>query len=141
MSIIVLYLLMLKATITSFSGMASLPQIRVDLVQTHHVITDDQLSQAVVVGRASPGPMGAYVVAVGYQAAGWRGAIAGWLAMVTPAFLALPLLSWVQRRLGHPRMRSLVDTVVITGAALLLPPGVQLAADAIRQIAHVISRL
>jgi chromate transporter len=139
MNVAVLYLLLLKSTMTSFSGMASLPQIRVDLVQTRHMITDDQLSQAVLVGRASPGPMGAYVVAVGYQAAGWPGALAGWCAMVTPAFLALPLLAWVQRRLAHPRMRSLVDTVVITGAALLVPPGVQLAADAIRQIAHVVS--
>jgi chromate transporter len=123
---------------TSFSGMASLPQIRVDLVQTHHVLTDDQLSQAVLVGRASPGPMGAYVVAVGYLIAGWKGAVAGWLAMITPAFLALPLLAWVQRRIGHPRMRSLVDTVVITGATLLLPPGLQLATDAVRQLLRVI---
>lgn len=138
MNAFVLYLLLLKATMTSFSGMASLPQIRVDLVQTYHVITDDQLSQAVLVGRASPGPMGAYVVAVGYLARGWQGAVAGWFAMVTPAFLALPLLAWVRRRLSHPRMRSLVDTVVITGATLLIPPALQLALDAVRQLARVL---
>lgn len=138
MNVFVLYLLLLKATMTSFSGMASLPQIRTDLVQTYHVLTDDQLSQAVLVGRASPGPMGAYVVAVGYLAKGWQGAVAGYLAMVTPAFFALPLLAWVQRRLNNPRMRSLVDTVVITGATLLVPSGLQLAADALRQIARVV---
>ena len=138
MKVFVLYLLLLKATMTSFSGMASLPQIRTDLVQTYHVLTDDQLSQAVLVGRASPGPMGAYVVAVGYMANGWQGAIAGWFAMITPAFFALPLLAWVQRRLNQPRMRSLVDTVVITGAALLVPPALQLALDAVRQLVRAI---
>ncbi|HVZ20460.1 MAG TPA: chromate transporter [Vicinamibacterales bacterium] len=137
MNVFVLYLFLAKATLTSFSGMASLPQIRQDLVATHHVLTDNQLSQAVLVGRATPGPMGAYVVAVGYQTAGLPGAVAGWCAMVTPAFLAIPLFAWIQRRLHHPRMRSLVDTVIITGAALLLPPGLQLALDALRQIARV----
>ena len=131
MALAVLYLLLLKATMTSFSGMASLPQIHQDLVETHRVLTDDQLSQAVLVGRASPGPMGAYVVGVGYLAAGTPGAVAGWLAMITPAILAIPLLATVQRWLHRPRMRSLVDAVVIAGATLLVPSGIQLAHDGV----------
>ena len=75
MSIVALYLLLLKATVTSFAGMGSLPQIRQDFVVTHGVITDEQLSQAVVIGRSAPGPVGAYVVAIGYFAGGWSGAI------------------------------------------------------------------
>ena len=60
-----IYLLLLKATMTSFAGMGSLPQIRQDFVETRGAISDQQLSQAVLVGRATIGPMGAYVVAVG----------------------------------------------------------------------------
>jgi chromate transporter len=137
MMLFTLYLLLVKATVTSFSGMASLPQIRQDFVETHRLLTDEQLSQAVLVGRASPGPMGAYVVAVGYLAAGWPGAIAGWIAMITPALFAIPLLATVQRWLHLPRMRSLVDAVVIAGATLLVPSGVQLARDAIAQLMRV----
>ena len=137
MALLTLYLLLLKATVTSFSGMASLPQIREDLVETHRLLTDDQLSQAVLVGRASPGPMGAYVVGVGYLAGGTPGAIAGWLAMITPAIFAIPLLATVQRWLHLPRMRSLVDAVVIAGATLLVPSAIQLARDAIRQLLHL----
>jgi chromate transporter len=137
MNVVTLYLLLLKATLTSFSGMASLPQIREDLIETRHVISDDQLSQAVLVGRASPGPMGGYVVAVGYLVAGAPGAIAGWLAMVTPAVVVIPLLATVQRWLHLPRVRSLVDAVVIAGATLLIPSGVQLARDAILQLQRV----
>jgi chromate transporter len=134
MSIALIYLLLLKATVTSFAGMGSLPQIRQDFVETYHFVSADALSEAVLVGRATPGPMGAYVVAVGYLAGGWKGAIAGWLALVTPAFAALPLLATVQRWLHLPRVRSLVDAVIIAGAALLVPAGFGLAADAIRQL-------
>jgi chromate transporter len=134
MNIVVVYLLLLKATVTSFAGMGSLPQIRQDFVETYHLMSADALSEAVLVGRATPGPMGAYVVAVGYLAAGWSGAVAGWLALVTPAFAALPLLVTVQRWLHLPRVRRLVDAVVVAGAALLVPAGFSLAADAVRQV-------
>jgi chromate transporter len=100
-------------------------------------MSDEQLSQAVLVGRATPGPMGAYVVAVGYFAAGWAGAVAGWLAMMTPALLAIPLLSVVQRWLRLPRMRAAVDAVVIASAVLLVVSGVNLAIDALQQLARI----
>jgi chromate transporter len=134
MNIAVIYLLLLKATVTSFAGMGSLPQIRQDFVETYHLLSADALSEAVLVGRATPGPMGAYVVAVGYLAAGWPGAVAGWLALVTPAFAALPLLATVQRWLHLPRVRALVDAVVVAGAALLVPAGFELARDALDQL-------
>ena len=134
MNIAVIYLLLLKATVTSFAGMGSLPQIRQDFVETYHLVSADALSEAVLVGRATPGPMGAYVVAVGYLAAGWPGAVAGWLALVTPAFAALPLLATAQRWLHLPRVRALVDAVVVAGAALLVPAGFGLARDALDQL-------
>ena len=140
MSVVTIYLLLLKATLTSFAGMGSLPQIQQDFVQTHRLMSDEQLSQAVLVGRATPGPMGAYVVAVGYFTAGWAGAIAGWLAMITPALLAIPLLAIVQRWLRLPRMRSAVDAVVIASAALLVVAGVNLALDALQQLARLLAR-
>jgi chromate transporter len=137
-NVAVVYLLLLKATMTSFAGMGSLPQIQQDFVQTYRVLSDEQLSQAVLVGRATPGPMGAYVVAVGYFAAGWPGAIAGWLAMITPALLAIPLLAAIQRWLHLPRMRGAVDAVVIASVALLVVSGVNLTVDALRQLMRIL---
>lgn len=134
MNPVVIYLLLLKATMTSFAGMGSLPQIRQDFVETRAAVTDQQLSQAVLVGRATIGPMGAYVVAVGYFAGGWPGAIAGWLAMITPALVAIPLLTLIQRWLHLPRIRAAVDGVVIASAVLLVGSGVSLALDAIQQL-------
>jgi chromate transporter len=132
-----IYLLLLKATVTSFAGMGSLPQIRQDFVETHRAISDEQLSQAVLVGRATIGPMGAYVVAVGYFAGGWQGAIAGWLAMMTPALAAIPILSVVQRWLHLRRIRAAVDGVIIASAVLLVGSGAALAFDAVQQLTRL----
>ena len=137
MSIIALYLLLLKATITSFAGMGSLPQIRQDFVITHGLISDEQLSQAVVIGRSAPGPVGAYVVAIGYFSDGWPGAVAAWLAMVTPALLVIPLLTLLRRFLHLPRVRAAVDAVVIASAVLLLTSVIRMAMDAFDQLTRV----
>jgi chromate transporter len=136
MNAALIYALLLKATITSFAGMGSLPQVRQDFVETYRAVSDEQLSQAVLVGRATPGPLGAYVVAVGYFAGGWPGAVAGWLAMATPALLAIPLFAVIQRWLHLPRIRAAVDGVIIASAALLVGSGVTLALDAIRQLSR-----
>ena len=134
MSLGLLYLLLLKATMTSFSGMGGLPQIRQDLVVTHHALSDEQLSRAVLLGRSTPGPLGVYVVSVGYVVRGWPGAAVGWLALASPAFLAVPLLVVLRRWLHLARVRSCVDAVVIAGGTLLVPAGLLLARDAVLQI-------
>lgn len=131
MNPLVLYLLLLKATLTSFSGLASLPVIRADLVTRHRVLTDRQLSTAVAAGRTGPGPIGLYVVSVGYFVAGVPGAVAGWLAMITPAFLIVPLLAWLGHRAGHPAVRRVIRSVVLASAGLLLASTVPLAMEVV----------
>ena len=51
MNFFVLYFLFVKATLTSFSGLASLPMVRNDFVVDRHLLTDHDLSMAVVAGR------------------------------------------------------------------------------------------
>jgi chromate transporter len=134
-SALTIYLLILKATVMSFAGMGSLPQVREDFVVTRQVISDEQLSQSVLVSRSTPGPLGAYVVGVGYLAGGWPGAVAGWLALVTPAFIMLPLLATVRRWLHVPRVRAAVDAIVVSSAVLLMLSGVRMALEGLRVIA------
>lgn len=126
MNATMLYLILLKATITTFAGLASLPVLREDLVVKRHVLTDEQLNTAIVVTRTTPGPVGVYVVSVGYFVDGTAGAIAGWLAMVTPALLIVPLIAFAGPRAHHPRVRGMIQMVVLASAGLLwataLPP-------------------
>jgi chromate transporter len=125
------YLLLLKATLTSFSGLASLPMIRNDFVVTRHVLTDRQLNTAVVAGQTGPGPVGLYIVSIGYFVAGIPGAAAALLAVITPAFLAIPMMRWFSARAGSPRVRGSIRGVILSGAGLLLAASMPLARDAI----------
>jgi chromate transporter len=131
MNLAVLYLLLVKATLTSFSGLASLPMVRNDFVVRRQVLTDRQLSTAVAAGRIGPGPIGIYVVSVGYLVAGVPGACAGWLAMVTPAFLIIPLLRFLGVRAEHPRAKAVARAVLFGGAGLMASAAAPLARDAI----------
>ncbi|HWH12653.1 MAG TPA: chromate transporter [Solirubrobacteraceae bacterium] len=133
MSPLLLYLHLLKATATTFAGLASLPVLQADLVAHHHVVTNQQLNVSIVVTRSTPGPAGLYVVSAGYFVAGVWGAVAGWAAMVTPALSAVGLLRFLGRRADHPRAASAIQAVVLASAGLLwvdaLPLGRQAITD------------
>lgn len=49
--------------------------------------------------------------------------------MITPALLIIPLVHLVGRRMEHPRVRSVLQTVVIAGAGLLLAAAIPLGRD------------
>jgi chromate transporter len=127
---LLLYLLFLKATLSSFSGMTALPILREELVVTHR-LTDRELNTAVVVGRLTPGPKGSYVVSVGQIVGGWRGAVAAWLALITPALLVLPLLKTLGRHAKSPGVKRTLDAVMMASVGLSLTAIVPLARDAI----------
>ena len=120
MTVLSLYLLLLKATLTSFSGGTFLPSVRHDFVVTRHAITDAQLSSAVAISRMGPGPNGAFVICVGHYVAGPAGAAAGYLAMITPAFLAILILRLLDGRTGHPRWRGAIRGLTAAAAGLML---------------------
>ena len=138
MNAALLYLLLLKATLTSFSGLSSLPIVRDELVVQYGVLTDSQLNAAVALARAAPGPFGGYVISVGYFVGGVAGGIAGWLALITPALLAVPLVHYVARRAAHPRARSVVDAIVMASAALILAATVPIATQALGSAALIV---
>src|SRR5262249_34345260 len=119
-NLFVLYLLLLKASLTSFSGLGSLPMVRNDFVVERHVLTDRQLNTAVVAGRTGPGPYGLYLVCVAYLVGGIPGALMGLLALNTPAFLVIPLMRWIGKRADNPRIRNAIRGVVLASGGLLL---------------------
>ena len=135
MNLFVLYFLLFKAVLLSFSGLGSLPMIRQDFVVERHVLTDHQLNTAVVAGRTGPGPYGLYVVCVGYLAAGVPGAIAGFLALITPAFFVILLIRWLGRRAEIPRVKSAIRGLLLAAAGLLISAAMPLTQDALSQTA------
>lgn len=114
--LLVVYWALLQSTLASFSGLSSLPVIRHEFVVERHWIDDQQLSAAVMIGRSTPGPMGVYVVCVGYFVAGYPGAVAGLLALATPALLIILLFRLLGDRVDHPRVKNAIRFVIIGGA-------------------------
>jgi chromate transporter len=51
--------------------------------------------------------------------------------MSTPALLIIPLVHFVGRRMDHPRVKGVLQTVVIASAGLLLAAAIPLARDAL----------
>ena len=133
MSMWVLYVLLLRATLTSFSGFASVPVVREDLVVQRAVISDEQLNAALAISQASPGPLGLYVVVVGYFAAGFFGALAGIAALATPAIFAIPL---VRASLHGPiaPMEGASKAIVVASGALMLVAGVRLLPSSVTSV-------
>jgi len=101
------------------------------LVLTHQALTDSQLNAAIAVGRTTPGPAGLYVVSVGYFVSGVPGAIAGWLALVTPSLSVILFLRYLGRRVEHRRVKSALQAIVLASAGLLLATALPLAREAL----------
>jgi chromate transporter len=132
-----LYWLFLRAVLLSFSGFATVPVLRDALVLDHRVLTDGQLNDAIAISQASPGPLGMYLVLVGYFIAGLPGAVAGVLALITPAFLAIPISRLVLR--GHSAtLRGACSGVVIASSALIMGTGLRLVPQAAPSVPYLI---
>ena len=71
------------------------------------------------------------MVSVGYFAGGISGGIAGWLAMSTPALLIIPLVHFAGRRVEHPKVKAVLEAVVLASAGLLFSAAIPLAQAAI----------
>lgn len=127
----VLLWIFLKSTCTSFAGLASLPEIRHELVEERGWLTDEQIDQSVVITRTTPGPVGVWVVSAGYMADGWPGAIAGWIAMAAPSLLVIVLVGYFGRRAQHPRIRGMLQCVVLASATLLVLAAIPIGRDAL----------
>ena len=120
MSVLVLYLLLLKATLTTFSGMSSLPLVHADFVEKHKVLSSQELNRAVAVSRMAPGPNGLYLVSVGYTVAGLPGAAAALAALMTPSFLIIGVLKFLGRNADRPSTRRVTQAITLASGGLLV---------------------
>ena len=77
MTALALYWLFLRVVLLSFSGFATVPLLREALVLDRGILTDTQLNDVIAISQSSPGPLGLYVVVVGYFVTGMSGALAG----------------------------------------------------------------
>jgi chromate transport protein ChrA len=77
-----------------------------------------------------------YIVGVGYFVAGPAGAATGWLAMLTPAFAAVPLARIGIRWLTNERAKQAMDAAVLASAGLIVMSAIPLAQSSMRDSVH-----
>jgi chromate transporter len=63
------------------------------------------------------------------MAAGVLGAVAGWLAMTTPAFLIILMLLYFGQAVPHPLVYRAIDGVIFAAAGLIASATIPLACD------------
>lgn len=124
-----LYWLFLRVVLLSFSGFATVPLVRESLVLDHGILTDTQLNDAIAISQSSPGPLGLYVVVVGQFVAGLPAALAGVMALATPAILAIPISRLVLRGNANA-LQGACSGIVIASCGLMVLTGLRLAPQA-----------
>jgi chromate transporter len=122
MDALALFVVFLKASALSLGGLSSLPLLRADLVAPG-IATDDQVVQAIAIGRLSTGPNGLYIVSLGYLAAGVLGAMMALLAATLPPLIILPITAVARRWLLTTWVAGLVRGVAMATAGLLVATG------------------
>jgi len=102
------------------SGYVLLAYLRAELVEKLGWVSDKQLLDAVAVGQMTPGPVFTTATFLGFQIAGYPGALAATLGIFGPSFVFVALLSTVFERLQNsPRARAFLGFVNAASFALM----------------------
>jgi chromate transporter len=100
------------------------PEIQRFVVESHHWVTAEQFSASYAIAQAAPGPNMLYVTLVGWQAAGWAGAAAATIAIVTPpSLLTLAVMRFTTRRAPGPLGRAVGKGLAPISVGLLFATG------------------
>ncbi|MDQ2913312.1 MAG: chromate transporter [Chloroflexota bacterium] len=113
----------LKASALSLGGLSSLPQLRADLVAPA-IATDEQVVQAIAIGKISTGPTGLYIVSLGYLVGGLVGATMALIAATLPPLVIVPITAVARRWLLATPVAGLVRGVALATAGLLVATGI-----------------
>jgi chromate transporter len=107
MNLLTFFLLALKASFFSFSGLGNVPSLHADLIARGWA-TERQFAESIAVGQVSPGPNGLWVVNLGYLIGGIFGALLALVAITIPPFLILIVERLYRRVRHHPAVEGFV---------------------------------
>lgn len=137
MSSYALFLVFVQAVLLSQSGWASVAVVRDALVEQRAILTDGRLTAFLALSQVTPGPLGFYLLFVGYSVHGWMGVLAAWLALMLPSFLVVPIIRVIERQQHAQWLRGATTGVVVGSAALMLLTARTLAQTAVPSPMHI----
>jgi chromate transporter len=113
------------------SGYVLIAFLETDLVDRLGWLTEQQLLDAVAIGQVTPGPVFTTATFVGYQVAGWQGAVLATVGIFLPAFVFVAALTrivpWMR---AHTWTADALDGLSAAAVGLIAGVLVVLAWDA-----------
>jgi chromate transporter len=125
MDVVWLFLVFLRASFLSLGGQTALPLLRQDLLAAG-LTTDQRIIEALTIGRLGTGPGGLYIIALGYFAMGWIGAIAALIATTLPPLLVIPASAVLRPRLEQTRVNGTIRGLALATSGLVIVTSLQL---------------
>lgn len=111
--------------------------IRGTLVDKQALLTDGQLTTFLALSQITPGPLGFYLLFVGFSIRGLIGAAIAFAALIMPSLLVLPILKLFDRGKDMAPIKGAAIGVVVSSAALMLWTAADLAVRGITSPLHV----
>ncbi len=114
--------LMLKIDIFAFGGgYASLPLMLHEIVEARHLLDEKTLLDGIALGQVTPGPIVITATFVGYLLYGISGAIIATIAIFTPSFLVILLVTpWFDKIKTNTSFQHAMRAVVCSFVGLLI---------------------
>ncbi len=94
-------------------GPAVVPLIKIEVVERYHWLSNTEFTDALAVGNALPGPIATKLAGyIGYQQAGWLGAVVANIGVILPTVLAVILLaSFLMKYSNSPALKGMLRGV------------------------------
>jgi chromate transporter len=114
---------LLSGTAIGGGMIAVMPDLHRFVVDTHHWMTSEQFAAAFAMAQASPGPNFLYVSIIGWQVAGWTGALAASAAVVLPPAMICYAVIRIGSGGASPRLQQAFRAGLIPLSAGLMLSG------------------
>jgi chromate transporter len=116
---LVYFLLFLKGSLFSTSGLSNLPSLHQDLMGNGWARETD-FGQAVAIGQITPGPSGLWVISLGYFTYGYLGALLALVSIIIPPFAVLAISSAYGQIQHRPAAQGAMQGVALAVVGLTL---------------------
>jgi chromate transporter len=90
-------------------GQATIPEIQHQTVIVHGWLTNDEFADLFAIARAAPGPSTLIVALIGWQVAGFLGALVATLAIFVPSSIVMYAASAWWLRNDHSAIRQAIE--------------------------------
>jgi chromate transporter len=100
------------------TGLAILPILEQDFVNRLHWMTHAEYMDALAIGQVTPGPVMISVTFIGFKTLGWRGAIAGTMAVFGPSLFHM--LTWFNSAIAFLSRQKWIQDFVFAATSIIM---------------------